>query len=145
MTNIDKVMRVFGGGTSTDLCLLHLLGKVGKQKASGFFYGNHGYNSDFPASEKNDSPVKVDNIVIFTDEQQNSGSPVVEKFREYRRTVNKNAKLFIVDIAPYSGRLANQDEPGVTFIYGWNETVLDVLRFAMEGCGSHVEQIKLMK
>jgi 60 kDa SS-A/Ro ribonucleoprotein len=136
MTNMRACQNAFTHGcTETDLCIKHLLGTAGIR----------GYNSRFPASEKNNAPVKVDNILIFTDEQQNSGTPVVNRFKEYRQKVNKNAKLFIVDIAPYNHRMANQDEPGVTFIYGWSETVLDVIRYSMEGSGSHVDQIKLMK
>jgi 60 kDa SS-A/Ro ribonucleoprotein len=141
MTNMDKCKKVFGGGTSIDLCIKHLFGIVGKTVNKNVF-GGSGYNSRFPESEKTTTPVSVDNIVIITDEQQNSGSSVVAYFREYRKKVNKNAKLFIIDIAPYDSRMANQNEPGVTFIYGWSDSVLSILRYAMEGSGSHVDQIK---
>jgi 60 kDa SS-A/Ro ribonucleoprotein len=142
MTNMDRCKDVFGGGTNTGMCIDYLLGRL---KDSVNDWNGGGYHKQFPVSEKTTAPVNVDNIIIFTDEQQNAGSPVVKLFREYRMKVNKNAKLFIVDVAPYQARLANQDEPGVTFIYGWNDTVLDVLGYAMRGSGSHVEQIKKMK
>jgi 60 kDa SS-A/Ro ribonucleoprotein len=143
ITNMDACRKVFGGGTNTDLTMKYLLGTV--PTASRGIFGGGGYQGDFPLSAKTTSSIKVDNIVIITDEQQNGGSPVVKEFRKYRETVNKNAKLFIIDVAPYTGRIASQDEPGVTFIYGWSDSVLDILKYAMEGNGRHVEQIKNMR
>jgi 60 kDa SS-A/Ro ribonucleoprotein len=143
MSNMQEVMRMRNGSTDVGMCVQYLQGQVTGTASRYSFSG--GYAEDFPASEKATSPVVVDNIIIITDEQQNSGKPVVQRFREYRRDVNPNARLFVIDLAPYNNRVANQDETGVTFIYGWNDTVLDILQYAIEGTGSHVDQIKNMR
>lgn len=140
MDGYRAVMDVFGGGTSIDVTINYLLGKGSERVDRGFWSGG-GYHSGFPISLKKTTPTKVDNIVIITDEQQNSGKPVIKKFREYRKTVNKDAKLFIIDISPYSSRIANDREPGVTFIYGWSDSVLDVLQYSIEGNSKHVDII----
>ena len=44
---------------------------------------------------------KVDNIIIITDEQQNTGSPFYKELARYRKVMNTNVKAFIIDISPY--------------------------------------------
>lgn len=143
MSNLTKAYEGHGGGTNTGLCIEYLLGAIDPEKKTDrLFYGG-GYAAGFPASMRTQEKTKVDNIVIVTDEVQNSGSPVVSLFRKYRKEVNRNAKLFIIDIAPYTGkRLVNDNEPGVTFIYGWSDAVLDILRYSAEGNGKHVDIIR---
>ena len=46
---------------------------------------------------------KVDNIVYITDEQQNTGSPVLALIDEYRKKVNKHVRLFIINVTPSTG------------------------------------------
>lgn len=144
MDGYRAVMNVFGGGTSIDVTINYLLGK-GHQVTARSFWSSGGYDRSFPNSLKRTTPTTVDNIVIITDEQQNSGSPIIERFREYRKTVNNHARLFIIDICPYNTRMANDNEPGVTFIYGWSDSVLDVLQYSIEGNTKHVEIINNME
>lgn len=140
MNNVEKVLELFGGGTYIGLCLKYLLGEMDSD-----FECWGGYHPYFPKSLRITEPISVDNIVIITDEQQNLGVPVIEKFRQYKKKVNKDAKLFIINVAPYRYRLTNDNEPGVTFIYGWNDSVLDILKYSIEGSSKHVEYIRNMK
>lgn len=139
-SNIEEVMKTFGGCTNISQAIKHLLGTL-KEKSSRYSF-KEGYSSKFPESLKTTEPIHVDNIVIITDEQQNSGTPLIREFRKYRKTVNPNANLFIIDVSPYHGRVANENEPGVAFIYGWSATVLDILKYAIETNESHVSLIE---
>jgi 60 kDa SS-A/Ro ribonucleoprotein len=145
-TNLEKVMRVPRGGTATGLCIEHLLGTAKNAESTDFSWGrntskSNGYGN-VPVAMQSTSPIKCDNIVIITDEQQNAGSMVLSKFTEYRRKVNPNARLFIIDVAPYNGRsLAPQGEPNCYFIYGWSDEVLKYLAFVTEGIGTQVDAV----
>jgi len=132
-TNFDRVMHVGGGGTNIGRCLDYMMGSPLTT-----------YGWDSPTSIKATSPTLVDNIIILTDEQQNSGTPLIRKFREYRTKVNKKAKLFIIDVAPYESRIAPEDTPGVYFIFGWSASVLKYINSVLEGVGGQIEYIKNM-
>ncbi len=84
---------------------------------------------------------RVDQIVYITDEAQNTGTPLMRKIEEYRKTVNKQTKLFIVDVAPYQGSLVPGDRQ--TFhIFGWSDQVLQFIGLSAEGWGSQVKAIR---
>jgi 60 kDa SS-A/Ro ribonucleoprotein len=69
--------------------------------------------------------LKVDNIVIFTDEQQNSGSSFYRVIRQYRSQVNPEVKVVIVDVSAYakSGGMVPDSMPNSTYVYGWSGVV----------------------
>lgn len=85
---------------------------------------------------------KVDQIVIITDEQQNSGSPFYEAIQKYRAKVNPHVKAFIIDIAPYRSAMVPQADPNTFYIYGWSDTVLSYIAQTAKGYGSMVEKIE---
>lgn len=85
---------------------------------------------------------KVDQIVIITDEQQNSGSPFYEALLKYRSKVNPNVKAFIIDIAPYRSTMVPPQDRNTFYIYGWSDTVLSYIAQAAKGYGSMVRQIE---
>lgn len=142
MTNVSRCVDLCGGGTNVGVSIEHLLGEVGRSGLSMFASK---YRADFPRSERTSRPIRVDNIIIITDEQQNAGTPVVQLFRKYRRMVNPDARLFIIDVAPYRPRMASDNEPGVAYFYGWNEAVLEALKYEIEGTGAHVAQINRVR
>ena len=142
-TNLSKVLNLRQGGTNTGLCLQHMLGEVGMTSHWGWGGGSiNGYHKNVPESVKSTSPIKTDNIIIITDEQQNAGSMVLSLFRKYKKKVNPNANLFVVNVAPYSGHFADKDEPGCHFIYGWSDQVLSYLSFAAEDKDAQVNHVK---
>lgn len=145
MTNIQKCKRTFGGGTDIGICIDHLMGTLKDKIRKNYYNRFSNYDINFPEKQKTSDSIFVDNIIIITDEQQNSGSPIVQRFREYRRKVNRNARLFIIDVTPYDGHVANAKEPGITFIYGWSETVLNILKYSIEGDSNHVSHIMKME
>ncbi|MDF2960665.1 MAG: RNA-binding protein [Paenibacillus sp.] len=85
---------------------------------------------------------KVDQIIIITDEQQNSGSPFYEQLRLYRSKVNRDVKAFIVDIAPYRHAMVPEQDPQTFYIYGWSDTVLSYIAQSVQGYSSLVERVE---
>ncbi|WP_040949761.1 TROVE domain-containing protein [Gorillibacterium massiliense] len=87
---------------------------------------------------------KVDQIVIITDEQQNSGSPFYVALQKYRDKVNPAVKAFIIDIAPYRSAMVPPQDPNTFYIYGWSDTVLSYIAQSAKGYESMVQQIEDM-
>lgn len=84
---------------------------------------------------------KVDQIVIITDEQQNSGSPFYEALVKYRDKVNPDVKAFIIDIAPYRSAMVPPHDRNTFYIFGWSDTVLSYIAQTAKGYGSMVQRI----
>lgn len=137
ITNAEKLARLSGGATDIGQCITHLMGTL--PDAS---FRNGGYAANVPAFAKKRRPVKVDNIIILTDEHQNTGSPVVQEFREYRKTVNPDAKLFIISVAPYKDRVAPNNEIGVYYIFGWSENILKYINHTIRGYAGLVDSVR---
>lgn len=136
LTNMDRLTGIHGGGTSTGHCLRHLLGNT---KYS------HIYDRSVNESRYNTSPQFVDNIIIFTDEQQNSGAPVIKLFREYKKSVNPNVKMFIINVAPYETHIAPKEEVGIYHIFGWSDEVLRYISSVINGFDGQVESVENME
>lgn len=85
---------------------------------------------------------KVDQIIIITDEQQNSGSPFYEQLRRYRSKINRDVKAFIVDIAPYRHAMVPDQDPQTFYIYGWSDTVLSYIAQSVKGYTSLAERVE---
>lgn len=83
----------------------------------------------------------VDNIVYITDEQQNSGSPLVDTIDRYRKSVNKGVKVFIVDLAAYRNALTPND-PNTWYMYGWSDSALQFIGRASSGFGNMTDEVK---
>lgn len=84
---------------------------------------------------------KVDQIIIITDEQQNSGSSFYEELKRYRSKVNRDVKAFIVDIAPYRYAMIPVQDPQTFYIYGWSDTVLAFIAQSVQGYSTLVERV----
>lgn len=87
--------------------------------------------------------VKKDNIILITDEQQNAGSPAFKKIEEYRKSINKNAKFFIIDVSPYRSAMTPPEMDKNTFyIYGWSDQVLSFIASMSKGLDGQVSTVK---
>ncbi|MCY9517567.1 TROVE domain-containing protein [Paenibacillus apiarius] len=85
---------------------------------------------------------KVDQIIIITDEQQNSGSPFYEALSAYRAQVNPEVKAFIVDIAPYRTAMVPPQDTNTHYIYGWSDNVLTYIAQTVQGYKTLVERVE---
>lgn len=84
---------------------------------------------------------RVDNIILVTDEQQNSGRPFFDELNQYRQSVNSKVNTFIVDVAPYRNALTNED-PRIHYMYGWSDKVIDYISLTSQGWGSIADAIR---
>lgn len=57
-------------------------------------------------------------------ESYRSGRSFLSAWRVYRQHVNPNARAMLLTLAADRGVVAPAGEPGVTFVYGWSDTVL---------------------
>ncbi|WP_134686850.1 TROVE domain-containing protein [Brevibacillus migulae] len=85
---------------------------------------------------------RVDQIIIITDEQQNSGSPFYAELRKYREKVNPDVKAFIVDIAPYRSAMVPPQDKNTFYIYGWSDTVLSYIAQTVQGYSTMIERVE---
>jgi hypothetical protein len=129
---LDEVMRNYGGGTITHSCIDFLLGNKGQVSFDTFF----------PQKLRLTKPLKVDNIIIITDEEQNPGSKFYKKLMEYKTKINPKVKTFIIDVSPYGDRLTPPDIEDVFYIYGWNTSVLNLISYGVKGYDKCLEEVE---
>lgn len=84
----------------------------------------------------------VDNIIMITDEQQNSGNSFFAELLQYRRSINPRVKTFIIDISGYRQAMVPKDDPNTFYIYGWSDQILSYISKASKGFGTIVDAIK---
>ncbi|AWB43479.1 TROVE domain-containing protein [Paenibacillus sp. CAA11] len=88
---------------------------------------------------------KVDQIIIITDEQQNSGSPFYRELERYRAKMGRDVKAFIVDISPYRSAMVPSQDPNTFYIYGWSDSVLSFIAQAQQGYGAMTQRVSSME
>ncbi|GED66993.1 60 kDa SS-A/Ro ribonucleoprotein [Brevibacillus reuszeri] len=86
----------------------------------------------------------VEQIIIITDEQQNSGSPFYRDLLKYRSAVNPDVKAFIVDIAPFRHAMVPPQDEKTFYIYGWSDTVLSYIAQTIQGYDTMVEKVNAL-
>lgn len=85
---------------------------------------------------------RVDNIVLITDEQQNTGSPYMDLVQKYRDTINRDVKMFVLNVAPYtSGALLDSRNPKNFYVYGLTEAALNYIAMATTGWQKFTESV----
>ena len=88
---------------------------------------------------------RVDNIVIVTDEQQNTGSPFYTELRHYRAILNPNARAFIVDVAPYGTAMVPADDPLTSCCFGWSDNIVSYIAQSSADLGGLVCRVENME
>lgn len=79
---------------------------------------------------------KVDLFVIITDEQQNSGTPLMQAWHQYKQHVNKKAQLWIINASNYQWHSADFGDRSVT-VY---QTMTPALFKNLEYVGQNLTQ-----
>jgi 60 kDa SS-A/Ro ribonucleoprotein len=74
---------------------------------------------------------KVDRVLIFSDMQcydsSQGNASLAAQWQAYRREVNRDALLYSVDLSGYGTLQFPPQAPGVVFLAGWSERVLDII------------------
>lgn len=105
-------------------------------------YARGGTDTGAPVRKLIQERRKVDQIIIITDEQQNSGSPFYAMLRLYRSKINRDVKAFIIDIALYQHAIVPEQNPQTFYIYGWSDTVLSYIAQSVQGYSSLMERVE---
>jgi len=103
-----------------------------------------GTDTSAPIQRLADRRLFVDNIIMITDEQQNTGSPFYGALAQYRRKVNSKAKTFIVDISSYRSTMVPLTDSLTHYIFGWSDQVLHYISRSIQGYGGLVEAVRLI-
>jgi 60 kDa SS-A/Ro ribonucleoprotein len=122
MTTADKLAKVGGGGTAISAPISYLLER--KIKVDTFIG-------------------ITDNIEWATDQSGNTG--FLPTWNTYVSKVAPQAQAFLVTIAPYRHAVAPQSTPGIHYIYGWNDSVLNYITLARQDLAGQVESVRTMK
>jgi 60 kDa SS-A/Ro ribonucleoprotein len=85
---------------------------------------------------------EIDTIIMITDEQQNTGSPFCDELSRYRGSVNRNVRSFIINVSPYKGRMVDESDKLVHYIYGWSDQVLTYISMASQGWKGMADAIR---
>ncbi|MNO33503.1 hypothetical protein D3C76_235130 [compost metagenome] len=104
-----------------------------------------GTDTGAPVRKLLEQRTKVDQIIIITDEQQNSGSPFYQQLKLYRKKVNPDVKAFVIDIAPYRHAMVPEQDEQTYYVYGWSDTVLSYIAQSVQGYGSMTKQVAAME
>lgn len=83
-----------------------------------------------------------DTIVLITDGEQNRGTDAHIAFAKYRKEVNKNVKLFVIDISTGGVNLFDTNDKNIYFITGWSDQVLNYISIASKGWGTMIHDIE---
>jgi 60 kDa SS-A/Ro ribonucleoprotein len=113
-----------------------VLSQAEKIKARG------GTNTGAPVRRLTTKRLHVDNIIIVTDEQQNTGSPFYSALADYRRRVNPTTRAFIIDVSPYRSAMVPPSDLLTYYIYGWSDQVLRYIPAVIHGFGGMVERVR---
>ncbi|OWA34206.1 RNA-binding protein [Saccharibacillus sp. O16] len=115
-----------------------IMGQASRIKARG------GTNTGLPVRHLTELRENVDQIIMITDEHQNEGSPFYRELRNYRSKINRNARAFIVDLAPYRGSMVPKEDENTYYVYGWSDQVLPYISAAARGFGPMSERVAKM-
>ncbi len=86
---------------------------------------------------------RFDNIVVVTDEQQQTGAPFADKVAEWRGgKLGKGSKFFVANLAPYTrmGGLLRPGE-GNFSVFGLNEAAITFIVKAAQGWNTFVSEV----
>lgn len=104
-------------------------------------HASGGTNTSAPMYALRRAKDQVDNVILITDEQQNTGTPFFTELTQYRREINPNARCFIINVAPYRGHVVAPSDNRTFYIYGWSDYVLNYISYSIEGYGNMVGAI----
>lgn len=102
-----------------------------------------GTNVSLPFQCLLDTKIKVDRILLLSDNQANCG---IRKYQsivdEYIKVINKDVVIHAVDMQGYGSVVFDPHRKNINFIAGWSEKILTLMSLFEEGMGTLVKTIK---
>lgn len=85
---------------------------------------------------------KVDNIIVLTDEVQNTGSSFFQALKHYKAHINKDVKTFVVNVSPHvTTQSTPPGETNIWYVFGWSPQVVKYISSALQGWGSFLDHV----
>lgn len=72
---------------------------------------------------------KLDLHVIITDEQQNTGTPLMTAWKQYKKNINPRAELWVINASPYEWHSADFEDPSVTVYQTMTPAIFKNLKY----------------
>ena len=82
-----------------------------------------------------------DQLVIVTDEQQNTGPGFCLDLKRYRRRVNPEARAFIINMAPCAHGMTPVEDENTFYCYGWSDHAISFIAHTLQGYGGLIERV----
>lgn len=86
---------------------------------------------------------KLDLMVIVTDEHQNTGTPLMTVWKEYKKTVNPRAELWVINATNIPWHSADFGDPSVTVYQSMTPAIFKNLQFVGQDLVSAIENYEL--
>jgi hypothetical protein len=142
----DGVASVFGDDFSLVLLSGNILDDANRMVGTYVGYSTNGYKAIKYLNDKN---VKVDRILIFTDEElydsDNYGEETLSaEFAKYRK-INADAKLYVVNLNGYGDSCVDYKDKDVVAVSGWSDKILDFIAHYEEGSEGFIARIRNFK
>jgi 60 kDa SS-A/Ro ribonucleoprotein len=104
-----------------------------------------GTNLGAPIAYLTQQREKVDVFIGLTDNEDWSGRGFLTEWEEYKKKVNKDAKAFLVTLAPHRDYVAPKGYPDVYFIMGWSPSILTYIPTQLEKGVGQVEAVRAIE
>lgn len=102
-----------------------------------------GTNSSAPIKKATSTKRKVDLFVLVTDEQQNQGTPVMTAWKKYKKKINPNAELWIINASNYQWHSVDFNDPSVTVYQTMTPAIFRNLEYLGQDLVSAIENFDL--
>lgn len=111
------------------------------QNAKAIIVNGGGTDITLPFTYLLQEKIKVDRMIIFSDNEANRGTDVTQKYAdEYRRQVNLDFWVHAIDLQGYATQQFMGSKTNI--VAGWSEKVLEFISLAEKGVTSLVETIE---
>lgn len=108
---------------------LELVNKILSTDVGG---STNGWKAIKHLREHNKTPdriIMLTDMVIWDSTTWNNTNTVKKEFDSYRKTVNPDTQLYMLDLSNYGDLVTPENHPGVYNIQGWSEKVLDYIHY----------------
>ncbi len=134
--------RVFAFNTELEECHVSRRDSVLSQASQ--LQARGGTDTSLPVEYITQEQHFADNIILIGDEQQNAGTAFYKAIERYRKKVNRDVKVFMVNVAPYTGAALLPPERAF-YLFGWSDRILQFISMAAKGFGSMAKAVSSIK
>lgn len=85
----------------------------------------------------------LDLHILITDEQQNAGTPLMTQWKEYKKKVNSEAELWVINATNNEWHAADFGDPSVTVYQTMTPAIFKNLQFVGQDLVSAIENVSL--